>query len=62
MRDILIAIPLIVFILWCYTIVSDTPRVEERSCDVIHESIDPRVHGPKCRQNVPNHGKGSHLH
>ena len=49
MKEYLIGIVLILFILFCYTIVDDTVRVEKRDCDVYHADIDPRVHGPRCR-------------
>jgi len=49
MKEFLIAIPLSIFILYCYSIVSDDTRIEERDCDVYHESIDPRIQGSRCR-------------
>jgi len=50
MKELLIVIALSSIILISYSIVDDTVRVEERSCDVYHESIDPRVQGSRCRQ------------
>ena len=58
MKELLIVIALSGIVLISYSIVSDTVRVEERHCDVYHESIDPRVHGSRCRSYEDDKHRG----